>query len=87
MKNNDNNNNNGHDMKMMWLMMLPCLLLLIVFIAISGKGLSSVTNNWQWITPIAFMIGIHVLMMKFMHSNKESSCHEESKKDENKIQL
>ena len=54
---------------MMWLMMLPCILLPIIFIVVIGKGIGSLTGNSQWIMPIAFMVGIHVLMMKFMHGH------------------
>ncbi|MDD5463634.1 MAG: hypothetical protein PHP62_00615 [Candidatus Moranbacteria bacterium] len=79
MQNNDNNGHGGHDSKMMWLMMLPCLLLPIIFVVISGRGLSAIFGNWQWITSIAFMIGIHVVMMKFMHGHKEESSVNDKK--------
>jgi hypothetical protein len=54
---------------MMWLMMLPCILLPVIFIVVAGKGIGSLTGSFQWIMPIAIMIGIHVLMMKFMHGH------------------
>ena len=72
--------NQGHDSKMMWLMMLPCLLLPIVFVVISGKGLGAIFGNWQWISSIVLMIGIHALMMKFMHNSNEATG---IKKEEN----
>lgn len=68
---NHDNNNQGHNSKMMWLMMLPCLLIPVIFLVVSGRGLGSITGNYQWILSIAFMIGIHVLMMKFMHGSHD----------------
>lgn len=79
MHNHNHNNNQGHDSKLMWLMMLPCLLLPVIFIIISGKGLGAISGNWQWIASIAFMIGIHVLMMRFMHGQKEGSVADDKK--------
>lgn len=76
---NNHNDNQGHDSKMMWLMMLPCLFLPVIFVVISGKGLSAIFGNWQWITSIVFMIGIHALMMKFMHGQKEGSSVNDKK--------
>lgn len=56
---------------MMWLMMLPCMLLPIIFLLISGRGLSAF--SWQLFVGIAFMVGIHALMMKFMHNSNEAT--------------
>jgi hypothetical protein len=78
---NHDNNNQGYNSKMMWLMMLPCLLIPAIFLVVSGRGLGSIIGNWQWIAPIAFMISIHVLMMKFMHNSNETTGIE---KEENK---
>lgn len=79
--NNDNNGHGGHDMKMMWLMMLPCILLPIIFLLISGKGLSAF--SWQLFAGIAFMVAIHGLMMKFMHSpdNEKAGARKEENKE------
>lgn len=73
-----NHDNNGHDMKMMWLMMLPCMLMPVIFLLISGKGLSAF--SWQLFAGIALMVGIHALMMKFMHNSNETTG---VKKEEN----
>ncbi len=62
----NHDDNQGHNSKMMWLMMLPCLLIPVIFVIVSGRGLGSIIGNWQWIASIAFMIGIHLVMMKFM---------------------
>ena len=75
-----NNNGNGkHSSWMMWLMMLPCILIAIVAITGSGKIFSS--GNWQWLIGIGLMIGLHVLMMKFMPGHKKETPAEKDKKE------
>lgn len=68
---NHGDNKHEHDSKMMWLMMLPCMLMPVIFLLISGKGLSAF--SWQLFAGIALMAGIHALMMKFMHNPNETT--------------
>ena len=76
----NHNDGQGHDSKMMWLMMLPCLLLPVAFVVFSGRGLGSILGNWQWIASIAVIIGIHIIMMKFMHEHKADESFAQNEK-------
>lgn len=80
MHSHNNDSNNKHNSWMMWVMMLPCILIAIVAIAGSGKIFSG--DNWQWLIGIGLMIGIHILMMKFMPGHDEKTSTE---KDEKKL--
>lgn len=79
----NHDNNNGHDMKMMWLMMLPCMLMPIIFLALSGKGFSAF--SWQLFAGIAFMVGIHALMMKSMHGHGSETVNATKKETKEEI--
>lgn len=77
MQNNDKDRN-GHNSWMMWLMMLPCAFILIFTLVSSGKILNG--GSWKWLVGIGFMIGIHALMMKFMHKHNKSKTEKTKEK-------